>query len=335
MTRVRTVSTTADSAGRTVLLRDEEISLAKWPGADAGDAVIWSTPRVPVDNSDEDLKGDKRKVGMTLHQGSIFRLTELGPGFRTPMHRTLSTDYCVVVAGELDILLDGGEVVRLIPGDTLVQRGTNHAWSNPSEARRCKFLVAMIEASPVRIGERTLSPTPMWRMILSSLRNMLLPAKAAPGIRMANSGVRPAIRRVLTGHDRDGVAVIRSIEDVSLPRPMVADHSEATLWRTAMVPPDNFAGSASETLPPNREFNAGSLFEVIELGPNARLPTGHVGALGYSFVLSGEVQVEFEEQLLPLKAEDAFVQRGTTQFWRNPSDIEICRIFRCVIAAER
>ena len=42
-------------------------------------------------------------------------------------HRTDTMDYCVCVAGELEMALDDQTVV-LKPGDILIQRGTNHAW---------------------------------------------------------------------------------------------------------------------------------------------------------------------------------------------------------------
>lgn len=45
------------------------------------------------------------------------------------MHRTETVDYAIVLEGEITMLLDDSEVV-LGPGDVLVQRGTNHAWSN-------------------------------------------------------------------------------------------------------------------------------------------------------------------------------------------------------------
>jgi hypothetical protein len=51
---------------------------------------------------------------MTLHGGSVFRMTELGPGFTTPMHRTLLIDYCMVLSGELELILDGGEKIKLL-----------------------------------------------------------------------------------------------------------------------------------------------------------------------------------------------------------------------------
>ncbi|WP_043310438.1 cupin domain-containing protein [Pseudomonas sp. ML96] len=49
------------------------------------------------------------------------------------MHRTETLDYGVVTEGEVWLVLDGEEV-HLKRGDIVVQRGTNHAWSNRTEA---------------------------------------------------------------------------------------------------------------------------------------------------------------------------------------------------------
>ena len=51
------------------------------------------------------------------------------------MQRTATLDFCLVLEGEITLVLDIGEV-HLKAGDTVVQRGTNHAWSNRS-ARPC------------------------------------------------------------------------------------------------------------------------------------------------------------------------------------------------------
>ncbi|MFR0716125.1 cupin domain-containing protein [Pseudomonas putida] len=48
------------------------------------------------------------------------------------MHRTQTLDYGIVTEGEVWLVLDDGEV-HLKRGDIVVQRGTNHAWSNRSE----------------------------------------------------------------------------------------------------------------------------------------------------------------------------------------------------------
>ena len=45
------------------------------------------------------------------------------------MHKTRTIDYVILLAGELTLLLERGEV-QLKPFDVVVQRGTNHAWVN-------------------------------------------------------------------------------------------------------------------------------------------------------------------------------------------------------------
>ena len=49
------------------------------------------------------------------------------------MQRTRTLDFCLILAGEITLVLDTEEV-QLQTGDTVVQRGTNHAWSNRSGA---------------------------------------------------------------------------------------------------------------------------------------------------------------------------------------------------------
>jgi quercetin dioxygenase-like cupin family protein len=49
------------------------------------------------------------------------------------MHRTETLDYGIVTEGEVWLVLDDEEV-HLTRGDVVVQRGTNHAWSNRTEA---------------------------------------------------------------------------------------------------------------------------------------------------------------------------------------------------------
>jgi hypothetical protein len=47
------------------------------------------------------------------------------------MQKTRTLDFCLVIEGEITLVLDTDEV-HLGAGDTVVQRGTNHAWSNRS-----------------------------------------------------------------------------------------------------------------------------------------------------------------------------------------------------------
>lgn len=46
------------------------------------------------------------------------------------MHRTPTIDHILLLSGEVSLILDEGEPIRLRPFDAVVQRGTNHAWVN-------------------------------------------------------------------------------------------------------------------------------------------------------------------------------------------------------------
>ena len=57
------------------------------------------------------------------------------------MHRTETIDYGILIAGELWLVLEEGET-KLNVGDVVIQRGTNHAWSNrTNEIARMVFIL--------------------------------------------------------------------------------------------------------------------------------------------------------------------------------------------------
>jgi mannose-6-phosphate isomerase-like protein (cupin superfamily) len=61
------------------------------------------------------------------------------------MHRTETIDYGIVLSGEIYMVLDKSET-RLEAGDVVVQRGTNHAWSNRSNSP-CKMAFILIDGA--------------------------------------------------------------------------------------------------------------------------------------------------------------------------------------------
>jgi hypothetical protein len=62
------------------------------------------------------------------------RASTYGPKAPHPyMQQTRTLDFCLVLEGEITLVLDLEEV-HLRAGDTVIQRGTNHAWSNRSNA---------------------------------------------------------------------------------------------------------------------------------------------------------------------------------------------------------
>jgi len=68
-------------------------------------------------------------------RGTRIRINEFLPGhldaqgLQSPIHRTESIDYGIVLEGEITLLLDDSEVTAHA-GDIVVQRGTDHAWAN-------------------------------------------------------------------------------------------------------------------------------------------------------------------------------------------------------------
>ncbi|MDX8557874.1 cupin domain-containing protein [Elizabethkingia sp. HX CGY] len=60
------------------------------------------------------------------------------------MHQTKTLDYIVILSGEIYLILEEGETL-LKPGDIVIQRGTNHAWSNRSD-ENCIQLAILLDA---------------------------------------------------------------------------------------------------------------------------------------------------------------------------------------------
>ncbi|WLH33076.1 cupin domain-containing protein [Pseudomonas sp. FP2196] len=99
------------------------------PGPQGSVIRVVDIPPDSVQNqvSDENAAAVFAEIG-ELHAG-----TGQGAGKHKLMHRTETLDYGIVTEGEVWLVLDEEEV-HLKRGDVVVQRGTNHAWSNRTEA---------------------------------------------------------------------------------------------------------------------------------------------------------------------------------------------------------
>jgi quercetin dioxygenase-like cupin family protein len=123
---------------------------------------IWfcyGTNRFPVRlDQEEDISIYKSLVrnpsGIILEGGSVARLVDFPPGYRSSMHRTISLNYNFVIEGEVELILDSGETRILKPGDMVVQRGINHAWRNISQDRWARISAFALPAEKFAIGER-------------------------------------------------------------------------------------------------------------------------------------------------------------------------------------
>ena len=143
MTAPRRVVTGHDAIGRSVVLADGPAPRTRTlPGAIFHE--LWSTNATPTPLAPEEPAEptDRNLVTPPDPHGTVIRIVDLAPGSRSPMHRTESLDYGIVLSGAVTLLLDDGSSTRLGPGDVVVQRGTDHAWVNETdEPARMAFVL--------------------------------------------------------------------------------------------------------------------------------------------------------------------------------------------------
>jgi len=122
-----------------------------------GFALSYTTSSgFPVDlRKEEDITTYKGYLesppGLVVANGTVLRHVDFVPGKTSAMHRTVSLDYGVVLEGEIEAILDSGETRLLKRGDVCVQRGTMHAWRNPSETEWCRMLFVLQPCKPLEV----------------------------------------------------------------------------------------------------------------------------------------------------------------------------------------
>lgn len=136
------------------------------------------------------------------------------------------------------------------------------------------------------------------------------------------------VRRVVTAHDTDGKAVIKSDEIATNMISNRPGHQSLVVWTTNATPADNSRdqdGADWEvTTPP---IANGSIFRIIEYSPGVESRMHRTDTIDYALVLSGEIDMGLDSgEEVHLNAGDVLVQRGTYHDWINRGDAP------CVIA---
>ena len=164
-----------DVNGKSAVLMSEASNVQQNPGFFYR-ATLWSTREVPVDNTIVTDRAMDSHTREPFPGGMLFRALEIFPDSadrgqhvaalqklnaevkqkhlpapadlaRHPsMHRTDTLDCITCVIGEIYLVTDVDEVL-MRPGDSVVIRGTNHAWSNRSD-KPCLMVGCMIDATP-------------------------------------------------------------------------------------------------------------------------------------------------------------------------------------------
>lgn len=133
----RRIVTGHDQDGKSIVLDvNPPPNTRALPGANFFE--VWATPGSPALISSE-MAEEPTSAQPKIHPeagGSALRIIDFLPasqgGMRSPMHRTRTIDYGIVLEGDMVLLLTDSEV-HLKAGDVVVQRGTDHAWENRSD----------------------------------------------------------------------------------------------------------------------------------------------------------------------------------------------------------
>lgn len=124
------------------------------------------------------------------------------------------------------------------------------------------------------------------------------------------------VRRVVTGHDENGKAVVKwdsKIESVS-GRP---GFFRAEMWATKELPPVLTDEDPTEW-EVGTAIAGGSVFRIIKFDPGVSGRQHVTESIDYALVLSGEIDMELEEgDEVHLKAGDILIQRATIHNWFN------------------
>lgn len=130
----RRVVTGHDPRGISVFAADGPVPVVRTAPDGALFNEIWGTDAMPAPIGAHEPDPTIGALSVPpAPNGTKIRINEYPPGMVSPMHRTQSVDYGIVLSGEVVLALDDSETV-LRAGDVVVQRGTNHRWENRSEA---------------------------------------------------------------------------------------------------------------------------------------------------------------------------------------------------------
>jgi quercetin dioxygenase-like cupin family protein len=141
---VQRVVTGHDANGRATFVSQDITPTTFIPSGDASFLKIWATETVPANNND-DRDGRDLPTGLTLEGGSVIRIVDMLPGKESPMHRTNSIDYGIVIKGQIELELEDGRKQTIRESGIIIQRGTNHLWRNTTD-QPCRIAFILIEA---------------------------------------------------------------------------------------------------------------------------------------------------------------------------------------------
>ncbi|OAA56304.1 Cupin, RmlC-type [Niveomyces insectorum RCEF 264] len=156
---IRQYVTTHDAAtGKAIIHSERDASWMSVRDGQVAMSVAFTTSTFPPSlNGDADVREHEKTMasgtlGLVQKGGTVCRVVDFRPANRPAMHRTRSLDYGIVLEGSVEMILDSGEVRALRRGDIVVQRGTMHAWRNPSSTEWARMAFVLQDCEPIEVG---------------------------------------------------------------------------------------------------------------------------------------------------------------------------------------
>jgi quercetin dioxygenase-like cupin family protein len=132
------------------------------------------------------------------------------------------------------------------------------------------------------------------------------------------------IRRVVTGHDKDGKAIVL-IDEIAASTSARPGTAATVIWTTQGFPVNNDTSEDTSGNATGTTLGGGSVFRIVEFGPGNHPRNHRTDSIDYAVVMSGEIDMEMDGSMVHVKAGDVLVQRGTVHNWIN-SGSEPCII---------
>jgi quercetin dioxygenase-like cupin family protein len=192
-------------------------------------------------------------------------------------------------------------------------------------------------AKPIaRIGTRGL---PRWPGACSSTPHPALQMAArsgndpAPKRNKEECTMALSVRRVVTGHDKNGRAVVKIDEQVKNVISARPGAHASVIWTSEGFPANNDGDADTSTRQTGTTLDNGTVFRVVSFGPGVAGRNHRTDSIDYAAVLSGEIDMDMDGGTVHLKAGDVLVQRGTIHNWVNKGK-EPCVIAFTLVAAK-
>jgi quercetin dioxygenase-like cupin family protein len=143
------------------------------------------------------------------------------------------------------------------------------------------------------------------------------------------------VRRIVTGHDANGKAVVASDERLTaVSRKIGKNITGCEMWSINCMPADNSpeAGAAQRAGFVKRYNYVGSgqgvAFRITEWAPGHARFTHRTETVDYAILLSGEIDLELDNnEVVHLKPGDVVIQRGTIHTWVNRGSVPAVTAF--------